>query len=368
MVVWIDGKNPTLYSSGISSWLHNLLKNLSPDELSGSVLITPNVQKLNVYPDIKIPKLKFPWARMLPRKLNHMVYDRLTFRTYSFISKPEKIFSPYFDVTPARGIPHVITVHDLCFIEVPELYPLLQRFYYLSLLRRNLKNAELVVTVSETSRKTILKHFDLPSTKILVIPNGLNSEFTGKSPTSFEISNLRESFGKCTFLILYTSGFENRKNLNRLLQSLSILDANGVDFKFLVTGKIDSGWNQLLAEFAAIRDKTQFLGFLTNEDLKTTYLSVDVVVFPSLNEGFGRSCLESMSTGTPLACSNLPVFQEVAGDYAHYFSPNNPQEMSIKILEAINFGRKDPVQPAPISDSPGFIALRKYLFGHPQAS
>jgi len=368
MVVWIDGKNPTLYSSGISSWLHDLLKNLSPDELSGSVLITPNVQKLNVYPDINIPKLKLPWARMLPRKLNHMVYDRLTFRTYSFISKPEKIFSPYFDVTPARGIPHVITVHDLCFIEVPELYPLLQRFYYLSLLRRNLKNAELVVTVSETSRKTILKHFDLPSTKILVIPNGLNSEFTSKSPTSLEISNLRESFGRCTFLILYTSGFENRKNLNRLLQSLSMLDANGVDFKFLVTGKVNSSWNQLLAEFPAIRDKTQFLGFLTNEDLKTTYSSVDVVVFPSLNEGFGRSCLESMSTGTPLACSNLPVFQEVAGDYAHYFSPNNPQEMSIKILEAINFGRKDPVQPAPISDSPGFIALRKYLFGYPRAS
>jgi glycosyltransferase involved in cell wall biosynthesis len=262
----------------------------------------------------------------------------------------------------------VITVHDLCFIEVPELYPLLQRLYYLSLLRRNLKNAELVVTVSETSRRTILKHFDLPSTKILVIPNGLNSEFTGKSPTSREISNLRESFGKCTFLILYTSGFENRKNLVRLLQALSILNNDGVDFKFLITGKVHSGWNQLLAEFAAIRDKTQFLGFLSNEDLKTTYLSVDVVVFPSLNEGFGRSCLESMSTGTPLACSNLPVFKEVAADYAHYFSPINPKDMSIKILEAINFGRKGPVQPVPISDSPGFTALRKYLFGDAQVS
>jgi len=368
MVVWIDGKNPTLYSSGISSWLHNLLKNLSLEELSDSVLITPNIQTLEVYPDISIPRFKLPWARKLPRKLNHMVYDRLTFRTYSFISKPEKIFSPYFDVIPSKRIPHVITVHDLCFIEVPELYPLLQRVYYLSLLRRNLKHAELVVTVSETSKKTILKQFDLPSTKVLVIPNGLNSDFMDKSPTSLEISNLRESFGKCAFLILYTSGFENRKNLSRLLQSLSILDANGVDFKFLITGKVHSGWNQLLAKFPAIRDKTQFLGFISNEDLKIAYSSVDVVVFPSLNEGFGRSCLESMSTGTPLACSNLPVFQEVAGDYAHYFSPKNPQEMSIKILEAINFGRKKPVQPAPISDSPGFIALRKYLFGYPKAS
>jgi glycosyltransferase involved in cell wall biosynthesis len=262
----------------------------------------------------------------------------------------------------------VITVHDLCFIEVPELYPLLQRLYYLSLLRRNLKHAELVVTVSETSKKTILKHFDLPPTKVLVIPNGLDSEFLEKSPTSLEISNLRESFGKCTFLILYSSGFENRKNLNRLVQALSILNNDGVDFKFLITGKVHTGWNQLLAEFPAIRDKTQFLGFLSNEDLKTAYSSVDVVVFPSLNEGFGRSCLESMSTGTPLACSNLPVFQEVAGDYAHYFSPKNPKEMSIKILEAINYGRKNPVQLVPIIESPGFMALREYLFGYSKAS
>lgn len=368
MVVWIDGKNPTLYSSGISSWLHNLLENLSIEELSDSVLITPNTQTLEVYPDIIISKIRLPWVRKLPRKLNHIVYDRLIFRTCSFISKPEKIFSPYFDVTPSRRIPHVITVHDLCFIEVPELYPLLQRLYYLSLLRRNLKLAELVVTVSETSKKTILKHFDLPSTKVLVIPNGLDSEFMEKSPTSLEITNLRESFGKCTFLILYTSGFEYRKNLSRLLQSLSILDADGVDFKFLITGKVHSDWNQLLAKFPTIIDKTQFLGFLSNEDLKTAYSSVDVVVFPSLNEGFGRSCLESMSTGTPLACSNLPVFREVAGDYAHYFSPKDPQEMSIKILEAINDGRKNPVQPVPISEIPDFMALRKYLFGYTKVS
>lgn len=368
MVVWIDGKNPALYSSGISSWLLNLLENLSPEEISDSVLITPNVTKVSIYPDIEMTKVKLPWFQFLSRKLNHIVYDRLTLRVSSAISKPEKIFSPYFDVVVSKRIPHVITVHDLCFIEVPNLYSRLQRIYYLSLLGRNVKNAEIIVTVSETSKKAILKHFDLPAEKMLVIPNGLNSDFTDKKPTSLEISSFRKSFGESSLLVLYTSGFENRKNLYRLLQALNILDTKGINFKFLVTGKVHSDWSRLLTKFPTIMDKTRFMGYLSDEDLKIAYSSANVVVFPSLNEGFGRACMESMSTGTPLACSNLPVFHEVAGDYANYFSPNDIEEMSIKIYEAIVSGHKEPIQPTPVSDSPGFKELRNYLFESPQLS
>ncbi len=368
MVVWIDGKNPALYASGISSWLQNILENLSSEEVSRSQLISPRVNNKNVYPEINMKKIKLPWSSIMPRKLNHIIYDILTFRVYSFLAKPEKVFSPYFDVLTSRRVPTVITVHDLCFLELPQLYSPLQRLYYLSLLKKNAKRAKMIVTVSETSKKAILENFDLTESKILVIPNGLNYEFTDHTPSSNEIYDLRQSFGENSFLILYTSGFENRKNLNRLLEALCILDAEGVDFKFLITGKFHSGWDNLLAKYPTIKGRVRCLGYLSEINLKTLYAAADVVVFPSLSEGFGRSCMESMSTGTPLACSDLSVFREVAGDYAKFFSPTDSKEMSLMIYEAIKSGRKEPVRPKRISESTGFMELREYLFGSPKYS
>ena len=77
------------------------------------------------------------------------------------------------------------------------------------------------------------------------------------------------------------------------------------------------------------------LGFISNSNLKIAYESVDVVVYPSRSEGFGRSCIEAMYTNTPLACSNIEVFKEVAADYPKYFNPLDHLDISEKIKLAM---------------------------------
>jgi glycosyltransferase involved in cell wall biosynthesis len=69
-----------------------------------------------------------------------------------------------------------------------------------------------------------------------------------------------------------------------------------------------------------------------------------------------------MSTGTPLACSRIPIFQEIAQNYAFYFSPFDSDEMASVLQRAIKSDRKQSIQPAELSDSKDFKTLREYLF------
>jgi glycosyltransferase involved in cell wall biosynthesis len=88
------------------------------------------------------------------------------------------------------------------------------------------------------------------------------------------------------------------------------------------------------------------------------YTAADLVVYPSLSEGFGRAGIESMSVGTPLACSDIPVFREVASNYAEFFDPNDPLEIADAILRAAQTGRKKEIA---LASSPRVEEVQEFL-------
>ena len=77
-------------------------------------------------------------------------------------------------------------------------------------------------------------------------------------------------------------------------------------------------------------------------EIKAHYAAAHAVIYPTLCEGFGRPCLEAMLTGAPIACSDLAVLREVAGDYAHYFDPYEPRSIAAATLAAMASGRRGP--------------------------
>lgn len=343
MVIWVEAKNPALYSGGISLWMRNVVEILVQEENQRVVLVGPNSDQTKVKFGIEIETLNVLWLERLPRKINHILYDFFGFRLLAYVRRPDLIFSPYFDVALPKSIPSIVTVHDLCFLEVPMLYPSLQVKYFSRALKRSLTRAEYVVTVSESTRNAISSRGLFPKDKIVVLGNYLEKEFLQHSPTRTTIADLRQTLGNAPLLILYTGGYENRKNLNNLIESLRILEEKGLTFAFVVTGNSEQDWNRIILEKDSIKKSTHFVGHLDQTQLKDLYAAADVVVYPSLSEGFGRACIESMSVGTPLACSDIPVFREVASGYAEFFDPNAPLEIADAILRAAQAGRKKEV-------------------------
>jgi|688.fasta_scaffold241918_2 glycosyltransferase involved in cell wall biosynthesis len=363
MTTWIEGKNPSLYDGGISAWLFDMLENCDIDELADSVLVVPAVLEKSIFPSLGLHEIKLPWVSEIPNKINHVIYDWLTFRIASIRYKPDLVFSPYYDVRISRKTPYVITIHDLCFLEVPEVYSRLQIFYFVRAMQRNIKRSIAIVTVSQTSKSAILSRFKVSSKKILVVPNQLNKDFDEFNPSPDEIHLFRRRLGDSEFNILYTGGLENRKNIPNLLKGLNLLLQDYPDFQFCVTGQVTEKWEELLDQNSEIANKTVFLGHLTNQELKCAYISASVVVYPSLSEGFGRACIEAMSTGTPLVCSDIPIFREISGDYAEYFQPRDPNEIAKALKNALGNGRKDrQAVRSPISTHEDLTQLRSILF------
>jgi glycosyltransferase involved in cell wall biosynthesis len=347
MTIWIDAKNPALYSSGISFWLHDLLQDLNSQVTKEIVLAIPNYSEKSIYPDLKLPIVKLDWQKRLPKRLAHFFYDNLIFRRSAKREKPAAIFSPYFDVLMPKSVPSVITVHDLCYVEAANSYPLLRRSYFIFQLKRNIKRATKVVTVSESSKQALINFLGIFPQKILVIENTLEREFLGHQPPTDEIANFRARFTKSNPLILYTAGFENRKNVSNLLKATKLIAKIHPEITLLVTGGQSEDWSKLMGGDQDLLSRVTFSGFLTNQELKTAYLAADMVVAPSLSEGYGRSCLEALATGTPLACSDIPVFHEVAGKYATYFDPKSPNAIAKGIEHALGESRR----PSTIKDS-----------------
>ena len=148
--------------------------------------------------------------------------------------------------------------------------------------------------------------------------------------------SFREKYGHESELILYTSGLENRKNVPSMLYVIDRIMKKRTNVKLVITGRDNQAWKSLIAKYPNLKRNTFFTGFLSTAQLKTAYCSADLVVFPSLSEGYGNACVESMDAKVPLICSDIPIFHEIAGDYASYFNPLDHDSMERIILRGLD--------------------------------
>ena len=344
-MIAVDTKTFALHAGGISHFFAPLLQAWASSDSGDSLILAgPDFKMCDFGLDLDMHRHEIKWPYALPRSMRHPCYDNVLFPAAMRRLKPTALFTPYHDVRLPKGIPSVMIVHDLCLFDLTEAYPLKIRAYYQAMLKTNLKRVSFLLTVSETTRQLIVERYRWPEDRIAVIYNTLSSQFRGNSANdSATAVAWRQALAVDAPLLLYTSGLEYRKNIPRLLEALDLLHDLTDEAPFLlVSGRQNDRLEHVLAHASErVRSRVRFLGYLSLPELKIAYSAVDAVVFPTLGEGFGRACLESMATGTPVACSNLPVLREVAGDYPCYFDPGNTASIAEGILAALR-GKRQP--------------------------
>lgn len=337
----IDTKNLALYGGGIAHWFTPLL--------AAWVEHRPDVRFLLLGPDFEqdfLPRsgnwehVPVVWPQWLPRPLRHPFYDNVLFPRAVVRLHPDLVMSPYHDVRMPKGVPSVIGVHDLCLDELAGVYPARIRNYYLTMLRSNLRRVSHVITVSQTSRYKLAERYGMPLERISVVYNTASPYFA-ESANADETGDFKSRLDIRGRFLLYSGGSEFRKNVGRLAEAFGTMVEKDVDLTLLVTGSPDPRWDDALARTSvSARRRVKFAGKLSDADLRRAYAAADAVVYPSLCEGFGRVCLEAMEAGTPLACSDLPVMHEVAGDYACWFDPYDIKAIAAAIERALTQNRR----------------------------
>jgi len=235
-------------------------------------------------------------------------------------------FFPHYDV-PLFGVPspYVVTVHDLTHFRVPEAFPAVKRWAGWRLLRRAVKGAEEVVTVSERSRRDLEHAFPRRTPRIQVVANGVSSTF--RRPSSAGADELPRSWNEKKPYLLFTGGDRPHKNLPFAIEVHRRLREEWPDLRLLVLGTIEGNGQG--------PDGVVELGALSDGELHGALADAIAVLIPSLYEGFGLPALEAMACGTPVVVSNRGSLPEVVGDAAKVLDPVAPEPWVQAVLDLV---------------------------------
>jgi glycosyltransferase involved in cell wall biosynthesis len=224
--------------------------------------------------------------------------------------------------------PEVVTIHDVSFEEYPEFFDPLMRLRLRLTVRRAVKTARRIITVSHFSKDAIVDLLRVSARKVKVIPNGVGPEFR---PIHDEaaIQSCLDRYGIRRPYFLAVGDICRRKNQLALVQGFAqwAKRRRSNEHQLILVGKEGGEGEAVLAEAArqGLGDGRVLLtGYAAEEDLPCLYAGAELLINASLYEGFGLPLIEAMACGVPVIASRASCFPEVAADAARYMDPENP--------------------------------------------
>lgn len=240
-----------------------------------------------------------------------------------------------FELPPLAGCRLVSTVHDLIPLHFPELVSKKFRLLFRTLIGPALRRADRVITDSEFSRRDILEAFALPPEKVVVIPLAPHPRFRPVSDPDRERA-CREKYGLPGRYLLFVGVFEPRKNIPLLIEAFNILRRDypeGRDIQLALAGGDGYRGREITGEIERqnLEPAVRLLGYVPDGDLPALYQASDLVVIPSLYEGFGLPALEAMACGTPVLAADSSSLPEIVGSAGEVFRLGDPGLLAEKM-------------------------------------
>ncbi|HEX2026174.1 MAG TPA: glycosyltransferase family 1 protein, partial [Actinomycetota bacterium] len=217
---------------------------------------------------------------------------------------------------PAQAL--VVTVHDLAFRLFPSMYPPAWRAVYRAGLRRAVRTAGAIITVSRRTATDLARLTPVDPARIHVVPLAVS---VPENPADPEPALDRLRIPRP--YVLFAGTLEPRKNLVRLIRAYRRV-ALRLPHALVVAGPL--GWRskRLHRELAVPGAGRVFVtGRVSDEDLDALFRGADAFVYPSLYEGFGLPVLEAMVRGVPTITSTVSSLPEVAGRAAVLVEPRS---------------------------------------------
>lgn len=334
MKILIDSRSATWHrGTGIGTYTYNIIKNIIN-------LNNDNTYNL-IWSGERDPDFSKENTRLLMSSKKHQ-------RFFDYFYIPNYCIKENIDLyhIPQNGIGlsekgdclKIVTIHDLIPYILPETVGkgYLKRF--LSEMPQILEEADGILTVSNYSKKDILRFFpNFPANRIFVTPLAANDSFIPLNKINCK-NIVYNRFNFNNPFILYLGGFSLRKNVKLLIDSFNnIFKDLDSEYNLVIVGSLrDEGLK--LKDYALslpIKNNIIFTGFVEDDFLPIIYNACDLFVYPSLYEGFGLPPLEAMNCNTPVLTSNITSLPEVIKSSKSLINPNST-DLEDKLLYYLN--------------------------------
>jgi len=240
--------------------------------------------------------------------------------------RPDVILHTGPEASLFSSVPQVLVIHDINPLLFPRYNPRLY-FYYRYMLPRIFRKVDLVVTVSHTTERELIAHYEEFLPDVRVVPNGVDHDLFTPGGKMFEPEKER---------ILYVGALRPMKGIEILFLAFAHLKGQ-ISTELWIAGKGETSYVSLLKKLAkdlGIEKRIRWLGTPSDEELAAIMRGSLLFVFPSLYEGFGLPVLEAMASGVPVIVSDITALKEITGGKAQYFSPGSWLSLA-KIIEKV---------------------------------
>ncbi|OGM25348.1 hypothetical protein A2715_04855 [Candidatus Woesebacteria bacterium RIFCSPHIGHO2_01_FULL_39_32] len=272
-------------------------------------------------------------------------------------------FFPYALTMPEKkqGKRMVVTIQDLIHLVYPKHYPpgIRGKINFFKQKTR-LKNVDAVITISETSKKDIVRFLGIPAEKVHVVYLAPKKIFRRLEISDSRLAETKNKYNLPNKFALYVGDVNFNKNIPNLIKACRVakiplvicgkqaleIEERGVDlrtlqgprdwarFLFNIPHPELAHYEELLTEFKKSKSVIR-TGFVPDEELAKIFNLASVYVQPSFYEGFGLPVLEGMASGTPVVVARTNALTEISQDAALVVNPKDPKDMAEKINTAI---------------------------------
>ncbi|MDX9881486.1 MAG: glycosyltransferase family 1 protein [Prolixibacteraceae bacterium] len=230
----------------------------------------------------------------------------------------------------------IVTIHDLIFIRYPEYYRAADRRIYMQKFVHACTMADRIHAISHQTKNDIVEFFNISERKIEVIYQSCNPLFYER----FSEEEKAETFKKYNlpdFFLLSVGTVEKRKNLMNVLDTMVKYK---IDVPLVVAGR-KTGYMYEIDDFIQKNKKrlnVYFLEGTSDRELGALYQSAEMLVYPSVFEGFGLPVIEAQASGCPVVTSRSASMPEAGGEGAVYVNPVSSEEIADAILKILSEG------------------------------
>ncbi|MCK4746334.1 MAG: glycosyltransferase family 4 protein, partial [Bacteroidales bacterium] len=225
----------------------------------------------------------------------------------------------------------IITIHDLIFLEHPELYKPFDRYFYKKKVQYGARVANCIIAVSKQTKQDIIRFLNVDESRIHVVYQGCHRQFYNRVSED-SLHYTRQQFALPDEYLLYVGTIEERKNLLKIVEALKL---GNIDYPLVVVGRKTAYFNQV-KNYIEQNGMTNvhFLDQVQVLDLPALYQGSTGFIYPSSYEGFGIPVLEALNSGVPVITSRGGCLEETAGKGGLLIDPYDPEEMihSIKLV------------------------------------
>ena len=227
----------------------------------------------------------------------------------------------------------VVTIHDLIFIRYPHLFRTIDKKIYYKKCKSACQRADKIIAISQQTKQDIIDFFYIPEERIEVVYQGCNAIF--HHPIADKIKQaVKVKYNLPNDYLLSVGAIEDRKNLLTILKTLKELPNQ----KLVVIGKGKAYRIKCLRFISKhkLSNRVLFLSRLNLSEMAVIYQNAQILIYPSIFEGFGIPILEALFSNTPVITSKDGCFSEAGCSSTKYINPLSVEQMKEAILEILN--------------------------------